>query len=143
MAPRFLLVSSSRDSAAEVSPYLPANYYLALETPEGFLVAGSDNAGWTLKDYVIPRLLSGSISSQEISKDKALALGFKPQEMVITNAEALFWSNSDGWVDLASATIFGRHEIYGLNLPDSAVSRWVDMAEAHRVEALRHSLELS
>ena len=142
MAPRFALASKG-DSAEQVERYLPNNYYIAAETPEGFLLAGTDAFGWTMKDFVIPRLQSGSIGVREITAEQALVLGFTPEERVITNEEALFWSNADGWVDLASATRFGRHEIHGLDLPQSAMTKWVDLAEAQKIETYRQSLELA
>ena len=142
MAPRFAL-ASGRDSAEQVAPFLPDNYYIAAKTPDGFLLAGTDDAGWTMKDFVIPRLQSGLIGVREITVEKALALGFTPEERVITNEEALFWSNDDGWVDLASATKFGRHELAGLDLPQSAMTKWVDLTEAQKIETYRQSLELA
>ena len=51
-------------SVREVEAYLPENYEVVSETtsPEGWLrvaIRGEDVAGWTLDDYVIPRLASG------------------------------------------------------------------------------------
>ena len=48
----------------KVSAYLPANYeVIAAYTTPGdstmVLISGVDKAGWTLDDYVIPRLGSG------------------------------------------------------------------------------------
>lgn len=45
--------------------YLPDNYSLS-ETDSGdLLIYGYDNAGWTLDEYVIPRLASGLIFAEE------------------------------------------------------------------------------
>jgi hypothetical protein len=54
--------------AAQVAPYLPANYRVAEEDVSTLscIVAGHDNAGWTLEAYVIPRLASGLIHAEEI-----------------------------------------------------------------------------
>jgi hypothetical protein len=142
MSPRFALINKSRDSAEQVGRYLPANYYLAQDTPDGYLVAGSDNAGWTMDGYVLPRLLSGLIGGHEITQDKATELGFTPEPRVVSNEEGLFWSNDQGWVDLASATVFGRHEVPGLNLPLSAMSQWVDMDQARKIESQRLQQEI-
>lgn len=51
-------------TAEKVARYLPANYEVvaAYSTDDGetvVLISGKDNAGWTLDDYVIPRLASG------------------------------------------------------------------------------------
>jgi hypothetical protein len=38
---------------------------------EGYLVQGKDNAGWTMDEYVLPRLQSGLITGTEISAVEA------------------------------------------------------------------------
>jgi hypothetical protein len=53
----------------KVYAYLPANYEViaAYTTPGNttvVLIAGTDKAGWTLDDYVIPRLGSGLYGCQ-------------------------------------------------------------------------------
>lgn len=53
-------------TVAQVAPYLPANY-LAAPYKDGCLIVGSDNCGWTLDDYVIPRLASGLYFARELS----------------------------------------------------------------------------
>jgi hypothetical protein len=54
-----------------VREYLPGNYevvgWLSTEGEFTTLVAGYDNAGWTLDDYVIPRLASGLHTAVEIT----------------------------------------------------------------------------
>lgn len=60
--------------ANQVEPYLPDNYSVAGETltpsvPTGrwaTVIEGRDNAGWTLDDYVLPRLASGLYFGEEI-----------------------------------------------------------------------------
>lgn len=65
------------DNAKDVAQYLPANYSVIGRTMkledsdtyidvQGILIAGRDNAGWTLDDYVIPRLGSGMIACSEV-----------------------------------------------------------------------------
>lgn len=49
-----------------VAAYLPANY-TASETDDGVLIVGRDVAGWTLDDYVIPRLASGLMFATEVT----------------------------------------------------------------------------
>jgi hypothetical protein len=46
--------------------YLPHNYQVTEVTPEWVYFEGHDNAGWTLDDYVIPRLASGLIFAEEV-----------------------------------------------------------------------------
>lgn len=51
-----------------VQDYLPSNYQ-AVEGPDGIVIEGADNAGWTLEEYVIPRLASGLIFAEVIMND--------------------------------------------------------------------------
>jgi hypothetical protein len=53
-----------------VKRYLPSNYQ-ATEGPDGIVIEGSDNAGWTLDGYVIPRLASGLIAAEEVPVELA------------------------------------------------------------------------
>jgi hypothetical protein len=50
-----------------VEPYLPMNYSVvsAFRFMDGCVIAGYDHAGWTLDDYVLPRLASGLIMGEE------------------------------------------------------------------------------
>jgi hypothetical protein len=76
---RYLLVSLERHDAETVARYLPANYSVIGTVPTGHeawpfenacaVVCGTDQSGWTLDDYVIPRLVSGVFSSKEIKAD--------------------------------------------------------------------------
>lgn len=56
----------TRETAAN---YLPANYQVTEVTPEWVYFQGYDDHGWTLEDYVIPRLASGLIWAEEIVND--------------------------------------------------------------------------
>lgn len=49
-----------------VARYLPGNYAVAKSTETEIVITGEDNAGWTLDDYVIPRLGSGLICAREV-----------------------------------------------------------------------------
>lgn len=49
-----------------VANYLPHNYKVTEVTETEVRIAGHDNAGWTLDEYVIPRLGSGMISAREV-----------------------------------------------------------------------------
>ena len=57
----------SRDKYEEVGQYLPDNYKVIGETPDGkIIIAGDDHLGWTLTGYVIPRLGSALIYCEEL-----------------------------------------------------------------------------
>jgi hypothetical protein len=58
-------VVTSSSSLAAVQAYLPSNYRAEERDGEVFIV-GSDVAGWTLDDYVLPRLLSGLHAAKEV-----------------------------------------------------------------------------
>lgn len=81
---RYALLYGMRD-ASQVAVFLPSNYSVAgeaVERHEKFstahadgrqyderfvvVIAGRDQAGWTLDGYVIPRLASGMIFGREI-----------------------------------------------------------------------------
>ena len=141
MAARFAIIDAPQSAARLVQPYLPDNYHLVPNKGKNLLIAGTDSAGWGLDDYVIPRLRTGLYAAHEVTKKEALALGFVPEPYVISNEEGLFWSNREGWGDLASATQFGRHEIPGLNLPHSSLSQWVPLADAATIEQRRRQAE--
>lgn len=62
--------------AETIRGYLPScgNYQVARITPGNpahVLIAGVDNAGWTMDRYVIPRLWSGLIRADEITEAEA------------------------------------------------------------------------
>lgn len=76
---RYAIVSLLNTSAESIARYLPGNYEqigFAPHDPESddrllkagpcVVIGGEDNAGWTLHDYVIPRLHSGLIWATEI-----------------------------------------------------------------------------
>jgi hypothetical protein len=58
-------------AAATVERYLPGNYMMVcldddVTKVHEVLIVGRDLAGWTMDDYVIPRLASGLIFAKEI-----------------------------------------------------------------------------
>lgn len=67
MTIRYAVVSTKRDSAESISRYLPANYRIIADQRDQVIVAGTDNAGWTMDGYVLPRLASGLIAGHEIT----------------------------------------------------------------------------
>jgi hypothetical protein len=53
-----------------VQAYLPSNYEVRGTHEDGAIViCGVDNLGWTLDDYVIPRLASGNYTAHEATQD--------------------------------------------------------------------------
>jgi hypothetical protein len=59
-----------------VRAYMPSNYKAQLAEINGdthILIKGEDYAGWTLEDYIIPRLGSGLILAEEISDQDDIA----------------------------------------------------------------------
>lgn len=48
-----------------IRKYLPHNYF-AFTFSNDVIVVGMDSAGWTLEDYVIPRLASGNIVAKPL-----------------------------------------------------------------------------
>jgi len=84
---RFAIVSLNNSRAEQIARYLPDNYRVVGYAPHDKLaemgdlrgiapcvvIGGEDKAGWTLDDYVIPRLASGVIGAMEIpSSDPVL-----------------------------------------------------------------------
>jgi hypothetical protein len=64
---RIAIVRTS--APTQVAAYLPSNYEVVGITPAGHVViAGVDKAGWTMNDYVIPRLASGMHIASEVMK---------------------------------------------------------------------------
>jgi hypothetical protein len=70
---RYAFVSAEAGRQDQIAAYLPGNYRIAGRTAirgsntVQFLIAGRDVAGWTLDDYVIPRLASGLYFTEEIA----------------------------------------------------------------------------
>ena len=64
---RFAVVTNYQN-VGQVRDYLPANYKVIHidENGAGVLIAGEDDAGWTLDEYVIPRYASGLIVCIEV-----------------------------------------------------------------------------
>lgn len=57
--------SFSPPTLSGVRAYLPSNYQAVAQDDGSILIVGVDRAGWTLADYVIPRLASGLIRAVE------------------------------------------------------------------------------
>lgn len=55
-------IAINSSDAAKVARFLPSNYEVNGFDADGcVLISGEDVAGWTLRDYVLPRLASGLI----------------------------------------------------------------------------------
>lgn len=67
---------------ATIQAYLPRNYTVLMGPDGNWLIVGYDSAGWTLDDYVIPRLASGLHFAEEI------ALESDPDEKLVAVARA-------------------------------------------------------
>ena len=80
---KFRYAIAHSDDWTEVAAYLPMHYKVQCGTTiplghndvrEVHVIAGKDNAGWTLEGYVIPRLGSGLIHCEEISASRFLKI---------------------------------------------------------------------
>ena len=65
---RTAIVSNENVSLFTVRRYLPHNYDAHL-TIHGITIEGEDSAGWTMQDYVLPRLASGGIYAVEQAEE--------------------------------------------------------------------------
>lgn len=62
---RFAIVRNA-EHEDRLEAFLPHNYTVVDSHDDVFVIAGEDHAGWTMDDYVIPRLASGLIWATEI-----------------------------------------------------------------------------
>lgn len=69
---RYAIVQGRDLTQEALERYLPSNYHVVEEMPtpntrtKAYMIAGEDNAGWTMAAYVIPRLASGLIGCTEV-----------------------------------------------------------------------------
>lgn len=63
---KIIRTESGRPTRDEVERYLPANYNVIYHDSSKIIIRGEDDHGWTLDDYVIPRLGSGLIHAAEV-----------------------------------------------------------------------------
>lgn len=74
---RYARVTRSKmddDPREAIGAYMPANYSVLDVLTHDVLIHGQDNAGWTLDEYVLPRLASGLRFGEEINKDEVQRL---------------------------------------------------------------------
>lgn len=67
-----------RDTVKTVASYLPGNYKVLGMQGDDVIIGGVDNHGWTMDDYVIPRLGSGMLHCTEIELDLEHILEYDP-----------------------------------------------------------------
>lgn len=68
-----------------VAAYLPSNYKVVDTIDDRVVIEGEDAAGWTLHDYVIPRLASGLIHAVESAKVKLrIENTYEDDETIVT-----------------------------------------------------------
>ena len=72
------VTTQGRDTAKTVAAYLPANYSVIGMQGNDVLIAGFDNHGWTMDDYVIPRLGSGMLLAKELALNLEFILHYDP-----------------------------------------------------------------
>jgi hypothetical protein len=63
---RIAVVEGQADKVATIARYLPSNYAASVDG-ENVRIFGFDSRGWTLDDYVIPRLASGMWRATEVT----------------------------------------------------------------------------
>lgn len=65
---RKAIVRKQADKVDAIRRYMPSNYSAAV-VGEDVVLTGKDSAGWTLEDYVIPRLASGLYFAEVLDFD--------------------------------------------------------------------------
>jgi len=63
---REALIRTAPGNVEVVARYLPSNYTVVGHDSMGVTIRGIDRAGWTLDDYVLPRLASGLYFGEEL-----------------------------------------------------------------------------
>jgi hypothetical protein len=69
-AKRLAAIKGNGVTLKRVDTYLPGNYTVLGWDDDGdsVLIEGFDSAGWTLDDYVLPRLASGGMFGAEVTR---------------------------------------------------------------------------
>jgi hypothetical protein len=63
---RTAIIKGNGITAERVAAYMPSNYDVVSHDETSVMIQGQDNAGWTLDDYVLPRLASGCMFGTEV-----------------------------------------------------------------------------
>jgi hypothetical protein len=129
-----------------VQAYLPTGYAVTGTHEDGAVViCGTDYRGWTLDDYVIPRLASGGYTAHEATQDdldETGAVCYRCREVIepfsISGDIDDAWKDSSGSVACAN---FHGHDEHGIYSPmhnpvDDNDSTVVPDTEDHCVEKL-------
>lgn len=66
MTTRTAIVTGNGVTVDRVEAFMPSNYSAHVNELDQVIVEGTDSCGWTLDDYVIPRLASGSMFAIEV-----------------------------------------------------------------------------
>jgi hypothetical protein len=74
---RYAIINGNRATADAVGAYLPAGYKVAASDGSTCVIRGEDSCGWTLDDYVLPRLASGLFFGEEVGAREAGLQGYK------------------------------------------------------------------
>ena len=69
MIRKAIITGKTEDDIETIKAYLPANYEFEKVVDEGIIISGEDNCGWTMDEYVLPRLASGLHFGKEITKE--------------------------------------------------------------------------
>ena len=84
MKERYAIITHNRsaydtveDVERTISAYLPAGYKVAACDGTIIVIRGEDDCGWTLEDYVLPRLASGLYFGEEVGAREAGLQGYK------------------------------------------------------------------
>lgn len=70
---RYALIEQPSRQLDQIRAYMPGNYAADWDVDGNILIHGEDVAGWTLDDYVIPRLASGLHFAREIDTPTEIA----------------------------------------------------------------------
>lgn len=65
---KYAIIKGNHATQEQVQDYLPSNYNVVHVDPngQGVLIAGEDDHGWTMDEYVLPRLASGLMPGKEV-----------------------------------------------------------------------------
>src|SRR5262245_12217044 len=112
---RYAVVNGSNATVDNVARYLPANYSVLGEPSDGIVVGGTDRAGFTLDNYVIPRLGSGLLFAREIDLSHG-AIKQVPAEP----------TNFDEWMVRIDNAVQALSGLSAHDLPDAPYRDWFD-----------------
>ena len=83
------------ESKEDLEAYLPENYKVIggeLGLNDAYVIEGEDMAGWTLEDYVVPRLASGMMVATIVERFTGSTI---QADTAITESELWPWEGSN------------------------------------------------